>query len=596
MTSVETRADSAAPTDLGPYPAAAALEAALGDPRAQDNPFGFTAMLARAEQHDFPEALAEIAGPALRLSYIPAEHGGDLIAYDQTLMLVRVAARRDLTIMPATMIDITATLCVLLAGSPEQQDRSVRLLRSGRSIGFAFSEPAHGSDLLANTCALTPDPVTGGWILDGEKWLTGFGKHAGAMLVIAHTGGRGPAAYSMALVYDPLRQSSARYRLQRPAGMRGTDFAHFHFTELPVAEDAVVGRIGRGMETAMRAMQVVRATSTGANLAAVDSALRLTLGFARHHVVAGCPVDEHPINRRELGTAAAALLACDAAALACARSLHTFPAAQSLWSSLLKAVLTELSTEAFARCADVLGTRGVLREGPEGAFDVLRADNAVVRYFDTSPTANLRLVAMQLGRFSETGFTAGQHDALELLSDTFDLDAELPPLDLTKLALSARGLEVVTGGFPVAAAGMRAMLGAARPCTGRALDLIDRLERALAATRTDIAGLSALSTAERATAASDLALRIAYLHAAAVCVQLWWFNRARSLYGTAPGSVDWLLPALTLLLDRGECRTAPLPMALADNAFEVVARLNRDRRLFTARPLPLATEEGTEPL
>ncbi|MET8871888.1 acyl-CoA dehydrogenase [Nocardia sp. NPDC004604] len=592
MTTVESRA---AAIDLGPYPAAAALEAALGDPRAQDNSFGFAAMLARAERNAFPDALADIAGPALRLSYIPAEYGGDLITYDQTLMLVRVAARRDLTIMPATMIDITATLCVLLAGSPEQRDQVVRLLRSGESIGFAFSEPAHGSDLLANTCALTPDPVTGGWLLDGEKWLTGFGKRAGAMLVIAHTGGRGPAAYSMALVHDPLRQSSARYRLQRPAGMRGTDFAHFQFTELPVADDAIVGRIGRGMETAMRAMQVVRATSVGANLAAVDSALRLTLEFAGRHVVAGRPVGEHALNRRELGTAAAALLAGDAAALACARAMHTFPTAQSLWSGLLKAVLTELSTEAFTRCADVLGTRGVLREGPEGTFDVLRADNAVVRYFDTSPTANLRLVAMQLGRFVEAGFTAAQDGALELLSDTFDLEATLPSLDFTSLTLSARGLEVVTGGFPVAAAGMRAVLGAARPCTGRALDLVDRLERALAAARADIIGLAELSTSERATATVDLALRVAYLHAGAACVQLWWFNRARSLYGTTPGSVDWLLPALALLLDRADCRTARLPMVLADNAFDVIARLHRDRRLFTARPLPLATEEGTEP-
>ncbi|WP_433192824.1 acyl-CoA dehydrogenase [Nocardia sp. CA-107356] len=589
--------------EVASHTAASALEAALGDPTASENPYGFAAMVRRAEQEAFPSALTEIAGPALRLAYIPADEGGDLVHYDQTLTLVRIAARRDLTIMPATMIDITATLCVLLAGDADQRERVVRLLRSGGSIGFAFSEPEHGSDLLANTCAMTPDRAAGGWRLNGEKWLVGFGRIAEAMLVIAHSGGRGPAAYSMVLVDNPLALGSAgrraaeatggtaKIRLQRPTGMRGTDFAHFEFDGVPVGDEAVVGRLGRGMETAMRAMQVVRATSTGANLAAMDSALRLTMDFAHEHNAAGRPVAQHPHNRRELGTAAAALIACDVVATACARSIHTFPAAQSLWSGLVKTVLTDLSAEVFDRCADVLGTRSVLREGPEAAFDVLRADNAVVRYFDTSPMANLRLVSVQLGRFTEDGFSAKQAGDRELLATTFDVDAALPPVDFADLALSARGLEVVTGALPRE---MRAIFAAARPCTAQTLALLDRLDLAMHAVRTRIRGLTELSSAERATTALDLATEVGYLHAAAACTQLWWFNRARSLYGTTPGSLDWLLPALALLLDRAEYRRTRLPMPLADSAFDVVARLRTQQCLFAAQPVPLAPEKGMD--
>ncbi|WP_433665945.1 acyl-CoA dehydrogenase [Nocardia sp. CA-136227] len=583
-----------APAQL--YSAAAELDAALGDPTDPDNDCGFAAMITRAERGSFPDALTDAAGPALRLSYVPAAAGGDLVRYDETFALVRVAARRDLTVMPATMIDITATSCVLLAGSAEQRQRVVELLRGGGSIGFAFSEPDHGSDLLANTCALMPS--ANGWHLDGSKWLTGFGNRAEAALVIGHTGGRGPAAFSAVLIENPLdlpsseQEPTTSIRFQRVAGMRGAQFAEIHFGQVPVAADALVGQLGRGMETAMKAMQIVRATSTAANLAGADSALRLTLEFARGHVVANRPVDHHLVNRRELGTAAAALIACDAAALACVRAMHTFPEAQSLWSGTLKTVLTGLSEEVFARCADVLGTRSVLREGPAGAFDVLRADNAAVRYFDTSPTANLRLVSMQLNCFADAKHS--DRDP-ELLAATFDLGRELPPLEFDRLALSARGRDVVTGELAGVLARVRAALdpvvldrGVLEADAALLLQELELLEVELRSAAADIRAVAAQPSAQRGPVQLDLAARIAHLHAAAACVHLWWFNRHHSLYGCPPGAVGWLTAALSLLLERASERTARLPMPLADTAFRIAARLWREQRLFSAAPIQLA--------
>lgn len=578
------------------YSAAADLDAELGDPGDPGNPCGFEAMVARAESGSFPDALSKAAGPALRLSYVPIAAGGDLVRYDDLFALVRVAARRDLTVMPATMIDITATSCVLLAGSRAQRERVVDLLRAGGSIGFSFSEPDHGSDLLANTCTLTP--VEDGWRLDGVKWLTGFGGPAEAALVIAHTGGRGPAAFSAVLLDKPLEVSASSaeagttVRLQRVAGMRGAHFAEIRFADVPVAADALVGPVGHGMETAMKAMQIVRATSTAANLAAADSALRLTLDFAHRHVVANRPVDQHPANRRELGTAAAALIACDAAALGCVRAMHTFPETQSLWSGTLKTVLTGLSEEVFARCADVLGTRSVLREGPAGAFDVLRADNAAVRYFDTSPSANLRLVSMQLNAFADAKEVARDP---ALLAATFDLGRQLPGVEFERLALAARGRDVVTGELGHVLWDVRAALASAVLDPGvleadaaLVAELLGKLEAELGSTASDIRAVASLPPALRGTTQLDLAARVAFLHAAASCVHLWWFNRHRSLYGCPPGSLGWLTAALSLLLDRASERTARLPMPVADEACRILAGLWRDVRLFSATPLRLA--------
>ncbi|WP_323747863.1 acyl-CoA dehydrogenase family protein [Catenulispora rubra] len=591
------------------HSAAADLDAALGDPADPGNPCGFQAMVDRAESGSFPEALTKAAGPALRLSYVPLAQGGDLVRYDDLFALVRVAARRDLTVMPATMIDITATSCVLLSGSQEQRERVVELLRGGGSIGFSFSEPDHGSDLLANTCTLTA--AENGWRLDGVKWLTGFGGPAEAALVIASTGGRGPAAFSAVLLDKPLEpwqspDSATTVRFQQVAGMRGAHYAEIRYADVPIAAEALVGQVGHGMETAMKAMQIVRATSTAANLAAADSALRLTLDFAHRHVVAGKPVDQHPANRRELGTAAAALIAADAAALGCVRAMHTFPEKQSLWSGTLKTVLTALSEEVFARCADVLGSRSVLREGAAGAFDVLRADNAAVRFFDTSPTANQRLVVMQLGAFRDAEAaadaaadtdkntrTTGTDPAL--LAATFDLGRQLPPLEFDRLALAARGRDVVTGELAHVLVDVRAAIASAAldPDVLEAdavllLELLSRLEAELASAASDIRAAASLPPALRGTTQLDLAARVAYLHAAASCVHLWSFNRQRSLYGCPPGALGWLTASLALLLDRAAERTARLSMPLADQAYRIAAGLWQDVRMFSAVPLQLA--------
>ncbi|MEU5692908.1 acyl-CoA dehydrogenase family protein [Actinosynnema sp. NPDC020468] len=542
-----------APTGLR----AVELDRALGDPRDPANPCGFAALVERDAGGGRPEALIAATRGALGLSFVPRELGGTLTTADDTLALVRVAARRDVTVMPHTMFAVTAATCVFLAGTAEQKAQVVALLEAGHPVGFALSEPDHGSDLLANECLLEPDGD--GWRITGDKWVVGLGDRAHALLLLARSGGRGAAAFTAALL-DKSTVDKARGGTGTTSGMRGVGFAGFHFDGVPLPASATVGEPGHGLEIAMKAMQVVRTLSTGANLAAADSGLRLALDFAERHVVAGKPVVAHERNRRELGTAAAALLACDVVAVACARALHSNPAGQALWSSVAKKVCTELTEEVFTRCADVLGTRGLLADHP---FPVLRKDNTVVRHIDTGPTANLRLVAAHLaGRSTDTTPPA----------TAFTLDAALPPLDPSRLELSTRGRDDVTQSLPYILAAIRATL-----TDQRVRALLDRLETAL--------------QKDTDTDPLDRAERFCHLHAAASCAHLWWFNRHRSLFGAEPGSTGWLTATLTLLLDRAHRVHDRLRTEDADPVLSLVRALHTSGRLFSATPLPLAEGE-----
>ncbi|WP_410535244.1 acyl-CoA dehydrogenase [Streptomyces sp. KL2] len=559
------------------YAAATALEQELGDPRDARNPFGFAAAAGRDATDARPHALAAQAGPRLRTAFVPAALGGTLEALDATLMLVRTAARRDAAIMPATMFGITAATCVLIAGSPRQREHVVRLLDEGGSLGFALSEADHGSDLLANETRA--EPVPGGYALTGEKWLVGLGGRCDGLLVVARTGGRGPAAFS-ALLLDGEQAAAARRGTRRPTGMRGADLAGFRFDGLTVPRSALVGETGRGLETAMKAMQVVRTMSTAAGLACADTGLRLALDFAAAHRAAGREVLAHPGTRRELATAAALLLAGDAVALTAARGLHVLPAAQSLWSSVAKKVLTDACEEALARCADVLGSRGVLRDGPYAAFDTLRRDNAVVRHIDTSPTANLRLVAAHFARLAAARPAADADPGA--LARTCTLDAPLPEPRLDRLELSDRGPDPVLDAVPAVAAGAREVLEKAGEL--RAARAVTRLERAVSWSG------HALRTRRGADPLrdQDLAARLCWVHAAASCLLLWWHNRDRRLCGAPGGDPAWLTAVLTVLTARAAGRPAPLPGEDAEALLATVLPLHEADRLFSLAALPLA--------
>ncbi|MFI5689513.1 acyl-CoA dehydrogenase [Streptomyces sp. NPDC051636] len=532
------------------------------------------------------------------------------MSLDQTLMLVRAAARRDASVMPATMFSITAASCVLAAGSAEQQQRVVSLLRAGGSIGFALSEASHGSDLLANSCTATQDfgddpkadrrtPV--GYTLDGDKWLVGLGERCQALLVVARTGRRGPAAFSTLLLEGSEVDKARSGIRQSPSGMRGIDFAGFSFEGLQVRDDVLVGEEGRGLETAMKAMQVVRSMSTAANLACADTGLRLAFDFAVKHQVGKVSALELPYCRRELATAAALLLAGDVMALTAARGLHALPRAQSLWSSTAKKVLTDTSEEIFARCADVLGTRSVLREGPYAAFDAARRDNAMVRYIDTSPVANNRLVAAHLGRLAASWRATKDSDPSSLralagngLAQVFMPGVPLPALRVDQLALSDRVQDEILEGLPAGADAVRgAVADGADASVGdaaRVTALTRQLERAIQGLLHGITWRQEhrRSDQDDPLELNDLADRLCFLHAAASCVHLWWFNRDRSLFGLPPGSAAWLTPVLDVLLARAYGRHTPLPEPEIEQLLGFVLPLYESGRMFSCTAPELA--------
>ncbi|MFF3401673.1 acyl-CoA dehydrogenase family protein [Streptomyces sp. NPDC002659] len=558
-----------------------ALEALLGDPGDNTNPYGFAAAVERDERDEFPTALCEaLVKSGFHLNYLPAEWGGCFESFDRSLTLVRSAARRDVNIMPGTMFSIIAATCLQLHGTPEQQRRAADILTRGGGVGFALTEAEHGSDLLANEVRLADGQ------LNGEKWMVGLGMSCEAVYVIARTGERAaPNAFSAVLidVAEVPEGQLERTPAVRTGGMRGIDMARLRFNGLKVPEKALVGKEGEGLEAAVKAQQAVRLMSMAGSLGIADTAMRLALDFATTRRIGRTVLTESPHPRRELAVAASALLAADVVALTAARGVHVVPEAFSVWALAAKHVVAEATDELIRRCGTVLATRSVLREGERGAglFQKLQRDSAVVRVIDASTLANIKSFAGQLPTLTEG---AAQPDPAAVAA-VYGLDAELPAYEPARLDMFARGVDPVLAGLPDAAEDVAKALDDGGSADVAAL--VGQLADA-------VAGLGDLTRAARERGADpnalvDAAERYAWLHAAASCLHLWRANRDRSLYGTPPGSAGWLGATLGYLLARADGVDPRHHGDVLLPALDAVVALRETNQLFSAQPVRLAT-------
>ncbi|MFJ6480979.1 acyl-CoA dehydrogenase family protein [Streptomyces sp. NPDC091682] len=598
-----------APVADVPFAEAERLDRLLGDPWVTDNPFGFAAGAARDAAQEYPAAAeARLRAEGFHLCHLPAALSGNLRSFEDTQILVRACARRDVNVMPATMFSISALMTVLAAGTEAQHQVVAGWLREGRTIAFGLSEEQAGSDVLANSCRLTGEGA-----LHGTKWLVGRGSSASAAVIVARTAERGAGAFT-AVLLGPRELADPRVRRlppQRTTGMRGIDFADLEFDGLVVAPDAVVGEVGSGLAGALRAQQIVRLMSTAGCLATADTALRTALRFAREHRTGGERVADTPYGSRELALAAAELIATDLTVLAAARQVHVAPGAFGLASSVVKHVATRLTAACATRSRALVGARAVLRDGPGAVLDKAVRDNAMVAVIDTSVLGNLRALAMHLPAYATVFADDPTDDTAREAPDpapererrlraVFALgDQELlPELRPAALDLGVRPKDEVLLGFAAHAGAITAELSGRGEA--RAAELVAEVRAALAAVVRDAAD----AQRDRARSAKvspeplDLADRLCVLYAAASAALAWWYHRDRAgLYGgAAPGDTGWLtavLALLTALADGRDPRTAAY-RDLAP-AGRLVTELDAKQRLFTALPVRLSDSgEQTE--
>jgi alkylation response protein AidB-like acyl-CoA dehydrogenase len=264
---------------------------------------------------------------------------------------------------------------VLIRGTHEQIDRYLRpaLLGDGGDA-YAVTEAEAGSD--PNGIATTAVRSAGGWRINGEKWFVTSGDAARVLIVMANVVEAGERLPTLFLV-EP--DTPGVEYVDDPLFTHNYPHGHptIRFTDVQVADDAVIGGVGNGDELQRAWFTEERLGIATHGLGAMWRLLDETTNWALHRVQGGTRIMDYqgisfPLADSATDAAAGRLLAMQVACMiddgADVKLVHAKASMAKLFVS-----------EAAGRCADravqAFGGRGYMRSNVAERFNrELRVD------------------------------------------------------------------------------------------------------------------------------------------------------------------------------------------------------------------------------
>ncbi|HET8684565.1 MAG TPA: AMP-binding protein [Micromonosporaceae bacterium] len=561
------------------------LDRLLGDPHDHRNLFSYANVARLDRREELPiDICQELDRLDLPSHYVPARYGGRLHRLDELMLTVRVIARRDLTVAVAHAKTFLGACGVWVAGGPEQARALAAAVRRGAVVSWALTERSHGSDLLSGE--VTAVPASGGYRVDGTRWMVNNATRADQMCVAVRTDpGGGPGGFSLLLV-DKHALAEGTYRCLprvRTHGVRGADISGITFAGAVVPATALVGREGDGLEIILKALQVTRTACVALSLGAADLGVALAHELVNERSLHGGRLGDLPEARRQLGEAYAMLFVAEAVGIVATRLVHTAPEQMSVVSAVVRSFVPTVVDDVLARCGSLLGARAGQADGyADGLFQKVERDHRIVGIFDGSAFVNQHALVNQFPSLARryraatsaapsgsAGSPGDAGSAGDAVAAAADLHRALPELDLSRLARTARAGCLLVQGLPAAVTLLRDQADAG--LVGDAVaDLAARvarhcrtLHREMAACRPHPSGLPA--------EASGLTGRYEAVLAAAAAIQL-WLHSHRAADQTSPLWQDglWLEASLRHLLGRLSARAAQAPGTVFENLFAAV--------------------------
>lgn len=579
------------------YRDALRLEQWLGDPANPENLFSFRQARLWDEADQFPEAaIARLHEIGLHAIYVPRSLGGQFDLCERFLALGRTVSRRNMSVAVSYSTMLWTTLA-WMGASAEQQRRIARaILERGEFFCLAYSEEAHGADLMANETSARAD-AHGRYRVRGEKWPINRATQSQWIALLARTNAEGHLRnHSLFMIEKAQLDAQEYYHLPRlrTYGLRGCDISGIGFRDCALPEDARLGPEGAGIELALKGFQITRTFCTALSLGVADSALRVVAEFAASRQLYRQRLAELPQARDTLANAYLSLLMAECETIAAARGLHLFPEQFSTWSSVAKVQVIRLADHAVHQLGSVLGARSYLREGHfEGMFQKFLRDGAIVAIFDGSTAVCLDRLATVLPKLCRRRDDRADEASVAQL---FDLRRPLPPLQYDRFTILGRGKDIVLQSLPLLILKLNE-LGPDQSCSVSTLSALQaqtrRLQDAVADLQARVAREPSGAGERNSAALVGLAERYCALHVAIACLGVWVFNRGHLSDFMDRG--EWLLAALTR---QGEpfahcgSLSTPLTAALCRRLFEQTDA----SEMYSLVPWPLAGANQREVL
>ncbi|MFE1881109.1 acyl-CoA dehydrogenase family protein [Streptomyces diastatochromogenes] len=259
--------------------------------------------------------------------------------------------------------------------TPEQRERFlVPVIKGERRDCYAVTEPGAGSD--PQNLASTATKNDHGWVLNGEKWFVTVGDHADFMIVLAAAGpDRAPTLF----LVDKDTPGIEMTRVPRFMHTFVYEHPEFTFTDVQVADDAVLGGIGEGYDITRSWFTEERLMIAARTTGAAERALELARDWAVEREQFGAPIASYQLIQGMLADSAVDIAVnraythqvaweIDQASAEDRKRLHAKAAIAKLSAS-------EASGRVIDRCLQIHGGRGYDRSyAVERMYRELRVD------------------------------------------------------------------------------------------------------------------------------------------------------------------------------------------------------------------------------
>ncbi|WP_293786589.1 acyl-CoA dehydrogenase family protein [uncultured Aeromicrobium sp.] len=269
------------------------------------------------ERHEFPgeffQAVAE--GGWLGLT-IPEQYGGGGLGVTEAAIVEReiAASGAGMGGCSAVHIGIFGFEPILHHGSEELKRRFLPRVPAGDlQISFAVTEPDAGTDTTNISTFATK--VDGGWLVSGKKLWISNAQRAERMLLLARTTPKSECAKKtdgLTVFFAPLDREKVTVRAIPKMGRNSVDSNELFIDELFVADEDVVGEVGKGFKVILTGLNAERVVAANAMLGIGEAALRRGTQYAKDRVVFGRPIGANQGLSFQLAEAKIRIEAADA--------------------------------------------------------------------------------------------------------------------------------------------------------------------------------------------------------------------------------------------------------------------------------------------
>ena len=181
-----------------------------------------------------------------------------------------------------------------LAGTPEQKERYLVPMASGRVIGaYGLTEPGAGSDAggTRTTARHEDGPGGGTWVIDGAKrFITNAGQ-AGTYIVTARTGSKADRSAEISAFIVPAETPGFRVgRLEEKLGLHASATGELFFDGCRVPAANLLGGQGEGFRTFLKVLDGGRISIGALAVGLAQAALDAAVPYAQSREQFGRPI------------------------------------------------------------------------------------------------------------------------------------------------------------------------------------------------------------------------------------------------------------------------------------------------------------------